>query len=202
MGSGTVRKAGESCSPKTWPPATWCYPAAAWWRRCSLSSPMDKRTRLTTSPLPLTWQLKRALERDDVWPNIHLYHCLVLSPLQMLRSYLTTFCISLPLACVQSATVCTRCSETASTLRGGMHAPCLIVKLICISRYTRMYSRELYYCPTNFKASASCYTLYDQLLLLRRCRLFRNISVTVSIRPFSFPNLHFLLRCMIFWTFM
>lgn len=29
-GSGTARREYGSCSPKTWPHAMWCYPAAAW----------------------------------------------------------------------------------------------------------------------------------------------------------------------------
>lgn len=158
MESGTVRKACVSCSPKIWQPGTLCYPVAAWWRRCSLSSPMDKWTRHPTST-PLTWQLRRAQERDDVWPNIDQYYCLVFSPSRMLYSYLSTLCISLPLVCDQPTTVCTRCSETTSTPRGGMHALCLVVKHLCKSCTTRMYSRELYYCPVNCKASTLYYIL-------------------------------------------
>lgn len=65
-GSGTARRACGSCNPKTWPPATWCYPAAAWSKLCSLSSPKDKQTWPTTSAPPLTRQRRSPQEGDDV----------------------------------------------------------------------------------------------------------------------------------------
>lgn len=153
MGSGTVRRACESCSLKTSPPGTWCYPAAAWWKQCSLSSPMVKwTTRRTTSLPPPLQPLRSMQERDDMWPDIVIiisawYY--LLSPTNTLYSYWCTLCISLPLVCEWPDIICTHCSANVRTPQGGMHALCLVVKHICISCNTPMYSRELYYCPVN-----------------------------------------------------
>lgn len=67
MGSGTVKRDWGSCSPKTWPPAMWCYPAAAWWKRCSPFNLTVKWSPQHIRSAPLMLQrLLRLLGRDNV----------------------------------------------------------------------------------------------------------------------------------------
>lgn len=141
-GSGTVRRDCGSCSPKTWPPATWSCPVAAWWKRCRTFSPMIQWSQHNTSAPPLLRLLKRALKRDNVCAlgvtsTTAWYY--LLFPTHAVFSWF--FCVSLPLSLY--SLLCTHICTTR------WEARCLTAKHTCISCNNQLYSRELYYCPVN-----------------------------------------------------